>query len=98
MLLALASVPEANALTSFTELRSEYPVELHGVYDEFKECFIMGKPARGCRPVTRPRYSISLWGQYETTINKSHRTNNISEGWHNRFQVVVDNTIGIFTQ
>ncbi len=39
MLLAVAFVPEADVLTSFTELRRECPGELHGVYDEFKEFF-----------------------------------------------------------
>ena len=89
MLLALAFVPQADVISAFNELRRECPAELHGVYDEFKEFFIIGRPARGRRPATRPRYSISLlWNQYETAINKSHRTNNVSEGWHNRFRLV----------
>ncbi len=58
MLLALAFVPKANALTSFAELCREYLAELHDVYDEFKEFFITGKPARGRRSATRPRYPI----------------------------------------
>ncbi len=86
---ALAFVSKADVLTSFTELRRKCPAELHGVYDEFEEFFITGKPARGRRPATRPRCPISLWNQYEKAINKSHRTNNVLEGWHNRFQPVV---------
>jgi len=27
---------------------------------------------------------------YTTAINKSHRTNDVSEGWHNRFTIVID--------
>ncbi len=89
ILLALAFVPEADALTSFTELHRECLAELYDVYDEFNEFFVTGKPARGRHPVTRPRYPISLWNQYETAINKLHRVNNISEGWHSRFQFEV---------
>ncbi len=47
MLLALAFVPKADVLTYFAELRRECPAEVYGVYDEFKEFFITGKPARG---------------------------------------------------
>ncbi len=61
MLLALAFVPEADVLTSFAELHRECPAELYGVYAEFKEFFITGKPARGRCPTTRSRYPISLW-------------------------------------
>ncbi len=60
MLLALAFVPEANVLTSFTELRRKCPAELHGIHDEFEEFFTTGKPARDRPPATRPRYPISL--------------------------------------
>ncbi len=88
MLLALAFVPEADVLTSFAELCRECPAELHGVYDEFKEFFYYWKASNGRHPAMRPRYPISLWNQYKTAINKSHRTNNMSKGWHNCFQLV----------
>ena len=50
---------------------------------------ISGKPARGRRRAVAPRYPPKIWNQYETAVTKSHRTNNVSEGWHNRFRVVV---------
>ncbi len=98
MLLALAFVSEADVLTSFVELCRECLAELHSIYDEFKEFFVTGKPARDRCPVTRPRYPVSLWNQYETAINKSYSTDNLSESWHNRFQLVVGkNHLDIYT-
>ena len=31
---------------------------------------------------------------YETAISKSHRTNNVSEAWHNRFHPAIYTAIG----
>lgn len=36
-----------------------------------------------------PRYSPFLWSQYNAVLEQDARTNNISEGWHNRLQVVM---------
>lgn len=30
-----------------------------------------------------------MWNQYESVLQKFSRTNNLAEGWHNRFHVVV---------
>lgn len=92
-LLALAFVPVADVPDAFDQLRARCPQELHEVYDDFKEYYISGRPAQGRgrnrRPGVQPRYPPAMWNQYQTAINKSHRTNNVSEGWHNRFRVVV---------
>ena len=85
----LAFVPEADVASAFATLRRECPQELRPVYDDFKEDYISGRRSRVHRQGTAPRYPTSLWNQYETAINKSHRTNNISEGWHCRFAVVI---------
>jgi hypothetical protein len=89
MLLALAFVPAADVPDAFAELRRECPPELHTVFDSFSRYYISGTPARGRRRGRRPTYRPALWNQYQTAIEKSHRTNNVSEGWHNRFRLVV---------
>lgn len=45
---------------------------------------------RGCE-VRRlpPRYCPHLWNQYDSVLQRTARTNNISEGWHNRLNTVV---------
>jgi len=30
-----------------------------------------------------------LWNHYDAARNKLHKTNNVGEGWHNRFGIVV---------
>ncbi|KAM7249257.1 hypothetical protein ACFE04_008337 [Oxalis oulophora] len=30
-----------------------------------------------------------MWNQHDAAVANSHKTNNMSEGWHNRFRVVV---------
>lgn len=89
MLMSLAFVPVGDIRRAFTTLRAACPAELHGVFDFFKKNYITGTPARGTRRATAPRYSPPLWNQYATALVKSHRTNNVSEGWHNRFSQVV---------
>jgi len=32
---------------------------------------------------------VALWNQHEGTLLGLHRTNNVSEGWHNRFNLLV---------
>ena len=36
-----------------------------------------------------PRYPTAIWNQYEAVLNDIARTNNMSEGWHSKFQMVV---------
>ena len=36
-----------------------------------------------------PRYPVPLWNQYDSVIEGTSRTNNVIEGWHDRFQLVV---------
>jgi len=36
-----------------------------------------------------PRYKPALWNYYNAARNEEHETNNISEGWRNRFRLVV---------
>ena len=35
------------------------------------------------------QYPINKWNQYPATLNGSQRTNNSSEGWHDKFRLVV---------
>lgn len=50
----------------------------------------MRRRSGGVRFTSRaPRYDPKLWNQFEAVINGEARTNNISEGWHNKFQLVV---------
>jgi len=95
MLLALAFVPVGDVPSAFVELRAACPPVLNPIMDYFDETYINGRPAitrrvgRAQRSSVPARYEPGLWNQYNAAIAKLHRTNNVSEGWHNRFRVVV---------
>lgn len=55
----------------------------------FKITYVRGKKQRGRRRGVPPRYPPQLWNVYDAVRQKRSRTNNLAEGWHNRFQVVV---------
>ncbi|XP_043483508.1 uncharacterized protein LOC122511975 [Leptopilina heterotoma] len=89
MMLALAYVPPDDVKFAFSLLKESIPEALSPIFDYFELNYVLGKPGRGRRRAILPRYPISIWNQYEATINGSHRTNNTSEGWHNRFRLVI---------
>lgn len=65
------------------------------VLDYFAEYCIIEKSVTGggWRPIRAalPRYPIQFWIHYSiTALNDEHRTNDVSEGWHNRFHLLMD--------
>ncbi len=93
MVLALAFF-KADVVTSFAEF-----VWLNCMVNTMNSRnFLLFKPARSRRPTTRLRYPISLWNQYKTAINNSHRTNNMSEYCTIASNSLLVNTIQIFAQ
>jgi len=90
MLLALAFVPVPDVVDAFEELYQTIDPRLKPVFDYFDDTYIRGRQIRGRTQCTPPLYPISLWNQYEATLNGLHRTNNVSEGWHNRFNLLVN--------
>lgn len=102
MLAALAFVPEDHVEELFDLLKTESPRDLTLVIDYFAEYYVIEKPAtgrgRGRIRALPPRYSISFWNHYQATINGKHRTNNISEGWHNRFHILMGKIIQMCIQ
>lgn len=107
MLLALAFVPPEDVKDAFRLLREQVNLHqdnLLPVFDFFDATYVNGTPARAAArgrgrarqgAVPRrlpPRYSIESWNHYETTLDNRHRTNNVSEGWHNRFRLMVGKT------
>ena len=87
--LALAFVPVADVPAAFDKLRRQCPPSLVGFMDYFNSTYVKGTPGRGRRAGVAPRYNVRVWNQYEAALTRSHRTNNASEGWHNRFRIVI---------
>lgn len=98
-LCALAFVPAESVEEHFLLIRDDLPDELHAVVTYFENTYIRRFTARRRCPNSagavlrvqrkNPRYPPILWNQYNAVLQGQARTNNLSESWHNRFQVVV---------
>lgn len=44
---------------------------------------------RGRRRAVAPRYPLAQWIQYSSDLTDAHKTNNVSEGWYNRFRLII---------
>lgn len=94
MIMALAFVPEQDVKLVFRKLKDAIPEELKEVAKFFGKNYVIGTPARRLRTgrvsaALPPRYPPKLWNQYYAALNNEQKTNNVSEGWHNRFRLVV---------
>lgn len=89
MLCALAFVPINDVVDVFDCLAEEVPEKFLPFAEYFKQNYVRGITARGRRRAVAPPYPPKLWNQYDAVLNRFQRTNNLSEGWHNRFQKVV---------
>ena len=51
---------------------------------------------RSKRKAWAPRYATHMWNQYDSTIEGQAKTNNVSEGWNNRFHILMEQITPIF--
>ena len=89
MLLSLAFVRMNNLQAVYENLYDELPENLIPLATYFEENYITGRRARGRRNGVPARFPMKYWNCYDATMQNEHRTNNISEAWHNNFQLVV---------
>lgn len=95
-LCALAFVPVESVERHFEELRDELPDELMEIANYFETTYIrrFSRPKKRAGSKLRlqrraARYPPIMWNQYDAVLTGEARTNNIAEGWHNKFQTVV---------
>lgn len=88
MILALAFVPITDVTSVFQKLKRFAVPALIPVLEYFERTYV-GIPARGRRAAISAMYPINLWNQREAALTGQHKTNNVSEGWHNRFRLMV---------
>ena len=50
---------------------------------------MIGVSARERRRALAPRYAVHLLNQYDSTIEGQATTNNVLEGWDNRFHMLM---------
>ncbi|XP_043480352.1 uncharacterized protein LOC122510030 [Leptopilina heterotoma] len=86
---ALAFVRPEDVPAVFDLFLDQVPEDFVPIAEYFEVWYIRGKPARGRRKAVSVRYAPILWNHYQAVNQRISRTNNASEGWHNRFQVVL---------
>ena len=88
MLLALAFIPVADVPRVYRKLFNSLDDRMKPVLEYFKTTYV-GVTARGRRAAVHARYPPAIWNQRETALAGLHKTNNVSEGSHNRFRLFV---------
>lgn len=87
-MLSVAFVPPDDVEEVFDALAETLPDNLQDLADYFERVYIKGiRRRRGRR--TPPQYAPALWNQFEAIANNEPRTNNLTEGWHHRFNDLV---------
>lgn len=88
-LAALTYIPSEDVKRVFQDLKRIAPGIAVDFVSYFENTYI-GISARGRRAAVAPRYPVDWWNHYESVIDETDTTNNSSEGWHNRFQRLVN--------
>ncbi|CAF1389952.1 unnamed protein product [Rotaria sordida] len=86
---ALAFLPITNVIPTFDEIKAQFSVEGEPVLTYFEENYI-GVKSRLSRPRKIPKFDIPLWNVNTNTLQGQHRTNNVVEGWNNRFSSLMN--------
>ncbi|CAF4721956.1 unnamed protein product, partial [Rotaria sp. Silwood2] len=88
---ALALLNTDDVIDTFEELKQQFPIQRKPVLEYFEKIYI-GEHNRASRPRKRPQFNVKLWNVHQGTLRGGHRTNNMLEGWNNRFASLVDRT------
>ena len=86
---ALAFLPVADVIPTFEQIKIQFPAEGEPVLNYFEENYI-GVRSHLSRPRKIPKFDIPLWNVNTNTLQGQHRTNNIVEGWNNRFSSLIN--------
>lgn len=86
-LLGLPFVPVEDIPEVFDSISDEVTsAEVAAVYKTVEVTYVHGIVARGRRRAVPPRYPPKIWCAHEAVLHDQHRTNNMVEGFHNKFQ------------
>lgn len=86
---ALAFLPITDVIPTFEQVKCQSPAEGVPVITYFEENYISVR-SRLSRPRKLPKFDISLWNVNTNTLQGQHRTNNVVEGWNNRFSCLMN--------
>lgn len=88
-LLGLPFIPLPDIPEVFDMIYENLHNDVLPLWDYIDDTYVRGRPTRGRRQATAPDFAPPIWNCYESAINKEHRTTNIVEGWHSKFQNII---------
>lgn len=89
-LMALPFIPLEDLMETYDMLEADFEDErVLDLAEYFEVTYLRGRPARGRRRATPPRYPPPTWNVYQSVLNRQARTNNKVESFHSRFQRIV---------
>lgn len=83
---ALAFLPPGAIPDGFDELRSKHAGQLEPLFEYISLYYVHGPQEPRKR---KPTFPPEIWSVYEDVKQNNPRTNNILEGWHNKWRGVV---------
>jgi hypothetical protein len=86
---ALAFLPIADIIPTFEQIKCQFPAEGEPFLTYFEQNYI-GVKSQSSRRRKMPKFDISLWDVNTNTLQGQHRTNNVVEGWNNRFSSLMN--------
>ncbi|CAF0907509.1 unnamed protein product [Adineta steineri] len=86
---ALAFLKVTDVIDTFEKLKEQFPVKGKLILSYIEESYI-GEKKRATQSRKKPQFDLQSWNVHERTMDGYHRTNNIIEGWNNRFSSLVD--------
>lgn len=87
---SLPFIPLSDLLTVFDAIMDEVHEDVVPLGLYIETTYVRGRPARGRRKAIEPRYPPTLWNVYDLVLQNDDRTNNVVEGWHSRFQKMIN--------
>ena len=88
--LTLAFFPISDVACYFARLKGIAPQEMKHYVNYFDATYVNGIPARGRRRAVPRKYPIHIWNQHDPAVEGLAKTNNVSEGWHDRFHLLME--------
>ena len=101
-LTALAFLPSSEIPDAFDQIKPLMPSNAQAVVQYFEKYYVHGKIRRVLRNSTEirnpPLFPPSLWSVHELIENNYPRTQNVVEGWHQRWLTLLGKQhVGIYT-
>lgn len=99
---ALAFLPPSEIPDAFDQIKPLMPSNAQGVVQYFEDNYVHGRIQRVLRngTLTRspPLFPPNLWSVYELIGNNYPRTQNMVEGWHQRWNTLIGKPhVGVYT-